>query len=174
MFRYLVVHQYGGLYADMDMHCFKAINTLLKGYTCIFSIEAHLTSQRQAELDYAQPYQIANCIFASVARHPFLHKIISRLKDSGEAPVLKDDDIEDATGPRMLTRLYYQSDNDVKESITLLPQINLLSPKEYPHIFPLNMNMYARHHCAGTWKDHRPRLSLKRRWIERNKLPRLW
>jgi inositol phosphorylceramide mannosyltransferase catalytic subunit len=174
MFRYLVVNRYGGLYVDMDMQCFKPIDTLLKDHSCIFSIEAHITSQRQAELNYARPYQIANCIFASVARHPFLNKIVTQLKDAGAAPVLKDDDIEDATGPRMLTRLYYQSENDVKESITLLPQINLMSPKEYPNIFPLNMNMYAMHHCAGTWKDHRLRPSLKRRWIERNKLPRLW
>ena len=174
MFRYLAVNHYGGLYADMDMQCFKPIDTLLKGHSCIFSIEAHMTSQRKEELNYFQPYQIANCIFASVARHPFLNKIISRLKDAGTTPVLKDDDIENITGPRMLTRLYYQSDNDVRESITLLPQINLMSPKEYPNIFPLNMNMYARHHFAGTWKEHRPWLSLKRKWIERNKLPRLW
>ena len=174
MFRYLVVNHYGGLYADIDMQCFRPIDTLLKGQSCVFSIEAHLTSTRQAELNYAQPYQIANCIFASVARHPFLHKIIARLKDSGAASVLKDDDIEDTTGPRMLTRLYYQSDSHEKENVTLLPQINLLSPKEYPNVFPLNIFMYARHHCSGTWKDYRPHLPLKRQWIERNKLPKLW
>lgn len=174
MFRYLVVNRWGGVYADMDLECFKPLDPLLEGKTGVFSIEAHLTSRRRRELGYLKPYQVANCIFASTPFHGFLEKIIERLLELAHRPVLCDADVEDTTGPRMLTRLYEQLGEPEKRDITLLPQIHLLSPKEYPNFFPFNLRMYARHHCAGTWKNRTASLSLKRLWIERNKLPSFW
>ena len=174
IFRYLVVNRCGGVYADMDMEFFRPIDSLLDEKTCAFSIEAHLTPQRQQELGYAKPYQIGNCIFAAAANHRFFEMIIARLQQLADRPISTDADVEDTTGPRMLTRLYYQLSDAQKTGISILPQIHLLSPKIYPNIFPFNTRMYGRHHCSGTWKDRTVRISLKRLWIERNKLPFLW
>ena len=174
IFRYLVVNRCGGMYADVDMEFFRPIDCLLENRTCVFSIEAHLTSRRRKELGYAKPYQIGNCIFGAVAGHRFFVLIIDRLRQLADSPIATDADVEDTTGPRMLTRLFYQLNDAQKKDILILPQIQLLSPKSYPNIFPFNTRMYARHHCSGTWKDRTVRLPLKRLWIERNKLPFFW
>ncbi len=174
LFRYLVIYHCGGLYADMDMKCFKSIDSLLGKKSCLFSIEAYLTNEFQKELDYPKPFQVANCIFAAGPNHPFLEHILKRVKVLSSVSIQNDNDVEESTGPRMLTRLFFSIPVEIGSLVTLLPQINLMSPSSYPNIFPINLNMYARHHCSGTWKKDKKKLSLKRRLIERNRLPGLW
>lgn len=174
LFRYLVINQIGGVYADLDMECLRPLDRLLEGKECVFSVEAHLTSQRQQELGYKDPYQIGNCIFASVPNHRFLVSIIARTRELAYRPVASDKDVEDTTGPRMLTRLYHELPAVERRRVHVLPQIFLLSPKEYPNLFPFNLNMYARHHFRGTWKGRSSPRTWKRRWIERNRLPAFW
>jgi len=174
IFRYLVIKKEGGLYADIDMECLRPMTRLFSGRNCLFSIEAHLTTQRQKELGYPEPYQIGNCIFASEPSHWFFNTIIDRITRLSGSSVRDDKDVEDTTGPRMLTRLYYELDEDRKADIAILRQIHLMPPLEYPNIFPFNLKMYARHHNAGTWKTGKSSQSLKRRWIERNRLPSFW
>jgi len=174
LFRYLVIYHCGGLYADMDMECFKPVDNLLKKGSCLLSIEASLTYRFQKALDYPEPFQVANCIFAACPKHPFFKRVLDRVRELGALTVQDDSDVEETTGPRMITRLFFDCTKDMRNSITLLPQINLMSPKEYLNIFPINLNMYARHHCAGTWKKNKQKVSLKKRIIERNRLPSLW
>jgi len=173
LFRYLIIYHCGGLYADMDMECFKPIDSLMEERFCLFSIEAYLTSGFQKELDYPKPFQVANCIFAAGPYHPFLDHILKRVKALSSLPILNDNDVEETTGPLMLTRLFFNIPGDMESLVTLLPQINFMSPNVYPNIFPINLNMYARHHCAGTWKKDKKKMGLKRRLIERNRLPGL-
>jgi len=177
LFRYLVVHRYGGLYADIDMECFRAMDPVLGGRACVFAVEAHLTVRRQRELGYRRPIQIANCIFAAEAGHPLLAVVLERVRQRATLPVRSDADVEESTGPRLLTRVWETFDPSLKPGVQILPQIVWLSPHEYPNVFPLNVNMYARHHNAGTWKQDRRRLSLWslwRRWVERNRPPWPW
>jgi len=173
MFRYLVIRTYGGLYADMDMECYKPVDTLLSNKKSVFSIEAHLTSLRQKELGYREPCQIANCIFAAAPTQTVFDKIIDKLCELSSDVVNTNDDVEETTGPRMLTRLIENMDSKEQKQITILKQINLM-PSGYPDIFPFKSFMYAKHHNAGSWKTKAGPLSLRRIWIERNKLPPLW
>ncbi len=173
MFRYLIIHTYGGLYADMDMECHKPLDSLLSNKTIVFSIEAHLTARRQQELGYKESYQIANCIFAAAPAQAFFDKIIEKLREMASEPVNGNNDVEDTTGPRMLTRLIDSLESNERKEIVILKQLYLMSTG-YPDIFPFNLRMHARHHNAGTWKTEGEPLSLKRIWIERNKLPPLW
>lgn len=174
LFRYLVVNEAGGVYADMDMECLRPLGRLFEGRKCVFSVEAHLTMRRQRELSYRGPYQIGNCIFASIPGHPFLQRIIRRSLELADRPIASDEDVEETTGPRMLTRLYESLPEEDRQGVAVLPQIFLLPPKEYPNFFPFGMNMYAKHHFRGTWKEESPSRTWKRRWIERNRLPRFW
>lgn len=167
LFRYAVIYRDGGFYADIDMQSLKPVPDHFRNAQCLLAVEAHLSARRGAELDYAGPVQIANCIFAAVPRHPFMMAALTRalsLLAEEEARTLER--IEDLTGPRMLTRLLFE---DRWPGITVLPQIVLMAPLHYPNIWPVNRNMIARHRTFGSWKSKGPRPSLQRRWIERNR-----
>jgi len=169
-FRYLIVFRCGGWYADLDMECLRPMQDLLHRGGAVFCVEAHLTPKRQEELGYCHPYQIANCIFASEAGHPFLQGLIEEVAARERAPILSDPkQVEDVAGPRMLTRFFYRQ---AAGPILVLPQTYWLPPRWYPNLFPLNQHLYARHHFWGTWKTASGlKPSLRRRWIERDRLP---
>jgi mannosyltransferase OCH1-like enzyme len=173
LFRYIVVEAYGGVYADIDMTCYRRIDALLDGASCVLSIEAHLTVGRQRELAYRSPRQLANCIFAAAPGHPFLRAVLTHVANTRTFDVRCDADVEDSTGPRMLTRVFEHLDPAEQSTIRVLPQILLMAPRECPRI-PLGPPIYARHLVAGTWKRNRGMTSLRRWWIERNLLPPLW
>ena len=166
-FRYLAIYRFGGLYADVDMECLQPLSRFFSEDGAVFSIEARLTAARQRELGYRYPYQIANCIFASEAGHPFIGSIIDRVVALiGSQQPIKSAAVEDATGPRMLTRLFYEK---MPPDVRVLRQIYWLPYLAYPRVFPLNANIYTCHHFIGSWKDTAGgRPSFRRRWIERD------
>jgi mannosyltransferase OCH1-like enzyme len=169
VFRYAVVYRDGGLYADLDMECLKPVAPVFASGACVLSVEARMGATRQAELGYASDRQIANCIFGAVPGHPFFRRAVERSIELFRAhdpavPV----PVEDITGPRMLTRLV---SDEPRDDLTILPQIVLMGPLEYPNIWPVNRHMYTRHRIHGTWKPAQGPLSLRRRLIERNRLP---
>ena len=174
LFRYLIIYHNGGLYADMDMECFKPVDKLFEQKACVFSIEAHVTAKLQRELNYPDSYQVANCVFAACPNDPLLWHILNRVKSLSSLAIQNDSDVEDSTGPRMLTRLFQKMSKELQSQVTILPQINLMSPGFYPNIYPINWNMYARHHCFGSWKKNQQPQSIKRRLVERNRWPMLW
>lgn len=176
LFRYLVVHREGGLYADMDMVCYRPVDELLEGTPCVLTVEAHLTDQRRRELGYTQPRQLANCIFAARPGHPFLESLLTRIVglDGDALAVDSDPDVEVTTGPRMLTRAFEELDPVVQATIRVLPQVMLMAPLEYPRLPLIGPTIYARHLAVGSWKRAPSRSSLRRRWVERNRWPAPW
>lgn len=174
LFRFLVIYRLGGLYADMDMECLRPLGELGNSCQAILAVEARLTRQRQQELGYRHPYQIANCIFAAAPGHWFLQRVIAAMVQQAGRPIRTEADIEESTGPRLLTRLYFALPPAARQQLTLLPQICWLPPTSYPNRWPLNIHMAARHHFIGSWKQPAAPRSLRRRWIERSRLPNPW
>ena len=165
LFRYLVIHRIGGLYCDIDMECLQPFDQFFKMSAAVFAIESRLTRKRQRELHYRQPYQIANSIFASEAGHPFLKAMIERAVALIRArPRISTDMVEDITGPRCLTRLFYES----RPARVHVLQRTYWQPYDYPRIYPFTKKMFAKHHALGSWKMPNARRSLfsSRRWIE--------
>lgn len=168
-FRYAVIYRDGGVYADIDMECVRPIHPLLSIAPAVFSVEAHLSRARQQELRYAQPLQIANCIFAARCGHPFLMEAMERsIQLVRSCKSIERHAIEDLTGPRMLTRLFFEKP---RPDIGVLRQIVLMPPRHYPDIWPLNINIHTRHHFFGSWKARSPRRPISRIWIERDRWP---
>lgn len=168
-FRYAVIYRDGGLYADIDMECLRPVGPLLKTDGALLTVEALVTRARQAELGYARPYQVANCIFAAVPRHPLFRDAMDRcIELNRKYGTVRQSEIEDVTGPRMLTRLHFE---DSHRDIRVLRQIHLMAPLHYPSLWPVNVNMHARHRCRGSWKTELEKSSLARRWQERNRWP---
>jgi mannosyltransferase OCH1-like enzyme len=173
IFRYAVIYRDGGLYADVDMECLKPVSTLLARGACLLAVEAHLTATRAVELGYPALFQIANCVFAAAPRHAFFMAAIRRAFALAQtAPNAGRDMVEDITGPRMLSRLFFEAvqSDGAWNDVALAPQITLMAPLNYPNIWPLSRNMFARHHTFGTWKSAGPHRSAARIWIERNRL----
>jgi mannosyltransferase OCH1-like enzyme len=168
-FRYLVIYRFGGLYADIDMECLRPVTDFFKHEGALFSIESQVTEKRRRELGYRHPYQIANCIFAAVPRHPFLGLVIGWVVTRAlSRRTQTEEDVLDITGPVMLTRLFY---DHAPAEVQVLNQIFWMAPRRYPNWFPINRNMHARHHCYGSWRWIRTPRSLRRRWIERDIMP---
>lgn len=156
LFRYLIVHLDGGMYADIDTKPFRPSDHLLQGADCVMCVEFHLTSRRQAMLGYRHPWQISNCIFAAAPAHPFIGALIERIARYAQTPVKCDDDVEDTTGPRMLTRLAFELSAAERGSMKILPQIAWMAPRELPRIGPFASRIHATHYNTGTWRTHRP------------------
>lgn len=168
LFRVLVVLAEGGIYADMDMECMAPLGPVLAGDRAVFGIEAQVTGIRQRELGYDQPFQIANCIFAGPAGHPFLAAFAAEMvRRLSERPVTERRDIEDVTGPKALTRFFYAAR---PADVDVLHQIGWVPPDLYADLPLLGRRILCRHHFLGSWKTgERP--PLLRRLIERNRLP---
>src|SRR5262249_19791982 len=63
----------------------------------------------QVELGYARSIQLANCIFAAAPGHAFLGELMARVAsyvDHAPMEGIHDGNVEDSTGPRMLTRCF--------------------------------------------------------------------
>lgn len=159
--RYLIVYRRGGVYSDMDMLCYRSIDPLLGGHRCLLTVEFQVTRARQRRHGFAGNRQLGNAIFAAVAGHPFLGRLIERVRQRARMPISSDEDVEDVTGPRMLTREYYALSDEERADVSVLRQIHLMPPVEFPFLFPLNINMYARHLSVGGWRTRRLRHSLK-------------
>jgi mannosyltransferase OCH1-like enzyme len=155
IFRYLVVAASGGIYADIDMECYKNMEPLLAGRECVFGVETKLSPRKAVLSNHKHSERIANCIFAATKNHPIFYKIMEevtlRLDISCNAP----SEIIETTGPGMLTDVVqkYRKQYD----LYILPQICWLPPTkpDYPNIFPFNLHMYAKHHFSGTWKNEK-------------------
>ena len=166
IFRYLVIASNGGIYADIDMECYKNMEPLLAGKECVFGVETILSPRQTRLLNHQYAERIANCIFAAQKNHPVFNRIMNEVSQRlAEKPA----GILETTGPGMLTDVVqkYRKQYDVH----ILPQINWLPPisADYPNCFPFNLRMYAKHHFAGTWKNENMEAPRLRRRLSGNR-----
>lgn len=167
LFRWAVLLRDGGIYADIDMQALRPLPEALFSTPCLLSEEAHLGRLRQLELGYPRPVQIANCIMAGRAGHPFFRAALETGFALAEAqPSPPRDRIEDLTGPRMVTRLLQ---GQVWPEVMIAPQIQFMAPLEYPTRGPVGRHIVTRHEAQGSWKGGGAGPSLWRRWVERNR-----
>lgn len=173
LFRYLIVHLDGGLYADLDMEPYLPCDRLLAGADCVLGVEFQIGPRYQAMLGYRFPWQIANCIFAAAPGHPFFAELVEGIARYVPDPGTGDDDVEDTTGPRYLTRAAYDLPPHRRGAIRLLPQIVWNAPAPYRRIGPLAARIHARHRASGTWRvaTRRARQTLYARIVTRCRLP---
>lgn len=168
IYRYAVIYRDGGIYADIDMEALKPLPDAFFTPSCLVAQEARLTRRRMRELGYPAPVQIANCIFAARRGYPmFLAAIRRAFALIQAASSISIADVEDLTGPRMLTRLFFEED---WPGMAVAPNVVLMAPLNYPDLWPLNAAMYSRHMTHGTWKGAGGITRLSRLWIERNRL----
>ena len=97
-FRYFIIYEYGGLYADLDIECFKPLDTLLTDNCIIF--QTYPEHQMKAIIDadnrehplrkhfplhkLKKGFFLTNSIFYSNGGHKFFKKCIEGLEKSYE------------------------------------------------------------------------------------------
>ena len=100
-FRYFVLFEYGGVYADLDMECLRPLDSYVSQHSCFVSqeplVHAHFLSPVGIPL-------VSNALMACTAGHAFFGTVISHLHC--HAGLFTWNDILHATGPFMLTAEY--------------------------------------------------------------------
>lgn len=104
--RYLWLHEYGGIYLDLDSVALRPMGPLLQDRSLLFGY---------AEKNKRKHNAIPNAFMAASPRHPFLRWIIQQL------PKTKDLDIVHATGPNFLTHCLRTWGLDTTDCVVPMP-----------------------------------------------------
>ena len=142
--RYLIMYKIGGVYLDLDYEILKPFD--------FGNCDIVLPLNRSKDYGDAKD-ELGNCFFASAPGHKFWSDVINDLKK--DPPVVTDyTQIVEATGPRLLTRIY--NTNDYPD--ICLPERLMYHPPS-PHnnkdveLIKNNGISMGIHHVWGSWKE---------------------
>lgn len=74
--RYVVLYEYGGVYADLDFEFFRPLDIVTYKYACIFPPEPF----EHAVFRLKIPFLISNAIMMCRPKHPFLKQMLEQLQ----------------------------------------------------------------------------------------------
>ncbi len=146
--RYLLLHHFGGVYADLDCECLAPFTPLMGEDRVVLCKEPEIHARDHAFRGL--PYLLFNGTMASPPGHPFWLHLLSYL------PGLKDaKDVLDATGPCVLTsaQLSYPD----RHGLAIHPSA-LFAPldrnaKREATLGNDDIGSLSAHHWAGTWVE---------------------
>lgn len=132
IFRYLVLHKYGGFYCDIDTECIGPIEELIGMSTFITGIE------------YYQPLQYLQWFIASSAGNNILIEMMSEIikRQSFKCFLSKYMKIYWSTGPILFTDVLLKTKEDYK--VLKKGELGCYDTKIRPK--------YLIHHFKGSWK----------------------
>lgn len=155
--RYLLLHHYGGVYADIDVECVQNHDRFLENNKLMLPLEplTHLTVGAVAKAGLKR--LVGNAWMASEPGNPFWHLVIQELflRQSEDDPLI-------ATGPIMLTQLINRSEGQL--DISLISRSVVYPASKFdrgwlafrkigsPHWF--SEDTLAIHYWDGTWWRH--------------------
>jgi len=143
--RYMLLHHFGGVYADMDAECVRSLDPLVSEQRVILCEEPKL--HWAWATDYrGMPLMLFNGVMASPAGHPFWLHLLQRMADVRDAP-----DILDSTGPCLLTGAALSFP---QREMLRIEGAHFFNPIDTHGNSPYDLNKvecYAIHHWAGTW-----------------------
>lgn len=148
--RYLLLHHFGGIYADIDAECRQSLEPLVSEGRLILCHEPkshwpNIVSPRGLSL------LLFNGVMASPAKHAFWMHLIDRMGD-----VVGARDVLDSTGPILLTAAYLSFSKPDKIRIESEVFFNPVDT-EGKSSTPINgSNCYSVHHWAATWWSPEP------------------
>lgn len=119
VFRFFVLHRFGGVYADLDMLPLGRIDELCETSACFVGSEPEKHIRENDALYRGMPFSLCNAFMGSVPGHVFWQRCIDKLPDC------LCDDVIDATGPRFINGVALALDRSERPDV-LLP--NYWSP----------------------------------------------
>lgn len=147
--RYCIMHKYGGIYADMDIYCYKDFYEQIKSYDLVLAESIN------------KLYSVENCLMASKPTSQFyydcletsertylnnIHLNIERVKD---LPQIYTSYISNMTGLNLLSNVYawYRSDRNMKTRLFEFDkfQANYLYYSD---------DLFTKHMCTDSWSGY--------------------
>ncbi|XP_045201887.2 uncharacterized protein LOC123555295 [Mercenaria mercenaria] len=113
--RYLVLYEFGGFYADLDIESKRPLDNLTTKYACIFPTEPF----EQSVFRLHVPYLFSNAIMLCRPKHPFLKQIIDTLHQY--QPMLMS---IDTVGPSFITSQFIRYNNITADYVYKVKQSN--------------------------------------------------
>ena len=152
--RYAIMDQIGGVYLDLDYEFIKPFDR--SNADCVLPLSR--------SMDYGDSeLRIGNCVMASAPGHSFWKSVLNDLTERDMAIGLDELDVEKATGPLLLTRIYNsQSWPDIETPDRLY--FHPPTPKnrrQYQSILNNGVS-YGIHHADGSWRENKWMLRLKK------------
>lgn len=142
--RYLIMDKIGGLYLDLDYEMIKTFD--FKNVSIVLPLNR---SKKFGDNENS----LGNCIFASVANHPFWKDVIDYLTKN-QIIVSEYIQVLDATGPGFLTKIFYENQYEniyTPDRMVFHPPVPA-NKKEYYEILNNGIS-YGIHHGWGSWKE---------------------
>jgi mannosyltransferase OCH1-like enzyme len=140
IFRYLVLHKYGGIYADIDTECFKPMGPLLDLFK-----DSVITGY-----EYNEPVQYLQWFIACPKGHPTMIELVEEVKKRNRYKffmsfVRSGNKLTYwLTGPELYTTILQKTKNRV-----LVLEKGRLGSFDKTLI---DRNSYIQHHFIGSWK----------------------
>lgn len=149
--RYLILHRYGGWYADMDYYCNKPLDEAMLTYTNSVYLVQTPNSVIGSNDDY-----ISNSLMYSIPKHPFWNEVMVDLQKNQTLPLYysRHLTIMFSTGPAILNQTYSRCKSRYK--IKSLPW-KLFHPygiKDNKLTLKNNLEAYAIHIGKGSWEEN--------------------
>lgn len=145
--RYMLLHKFGGLYADIDMECVAPLASLESEERVVLCHEPPSHWPATAPLR-SHPFILFNGAIASPAGHPFWREALDRLPETQHGR-----SVIDIAGPCFLTGVYLgheEKDNVAVHSCHLFTPTDKSKRESPPYGAPVPVSL-TRHHWAGSW-----------------------
>jgi mannosyltransferase OCH1-like enzyme len=148
--RYLILHRYGGWYADMDYYCNRPLDDAI----CQYKNNIYFVQSPNTVLGQDSDH-ISNSLMYSVPNHAFWKQLMIELQKNQELPFYytKHLRVMFSTGPAILNRVYHKYKNIY--SVKSLPW-KLFHPygiKDLKLSLNQNKDVFTIHLGKGSWED---------------------
>ena len=142
IFRYMLLWDRGGVYADLDFHLHKPIDDLISDCTLVLPAE----SENVNSISYCGQHFLASC-----PKHVFWEDCLKACLERPESEILSQQDPIEVTGPNFVTRIWRANREKYKAKIPM--RVYLAPPTGYMYSgMPLPALSYGIHECHGTWR----------------------
>ena len=160
--RYVILYEYGGVYADLDLESLRPLDDLTRKYSCILAQEPY----EHPIIDGNFEHLLINAFMACRAKHPLMKKFMDNLSIFNHMW-----NVLDSTGPHFITAIYKQhmlyDKSDPKSENGVY-----IAPAEYffPTIDPAKFG-YMKSRCLNfdklSYTQQKGCMSLKRQGLRR-------
>jgi mannosyltransferase OCH1-like enzyme len=149
LLRYLLLHEFGGFYADLDILCVSSLSGLLpegSEASIVVQVEKLLSAERAAEIGRAQsirqgrpelPERIANYFMGCRSGHPLMAEVIALARERSGLEVRNDYDVLYTTGPDVMSEVIAR--HRERPDLVVLPRERA--------------EAFLRHFCRGSWRQ---------------------
>lgn len=163
MVRYLILHRYGGFYADMDYYCNRPVDQALAEY----KNDIYLVQSPNGSV-FQDDDHVSNSLMYSVKNHPFWKQLILDMEKTQYYPVWygKHITVMFTTGPGILNRVYSRYKYKYKAKSLPWKLFHPYGIKDDKISLTENKAVYAIHIGKGSWenKDSKFLLFFVREW----------